>query len=392
MSFLFGAQKRVASLTDLGVQPRGMAPRTGTARVTPDSAMRASAVWACLRLRGDLVSTMPLDVYRRVNDVQLEMPKPPVLVQPGGESVHLTEWLYSSQVDLDRNGNAVGIITAVDGAGRPARIDLQPLSDVTVRGNGSDITEWRIAGRAYQPSQIWHEKQFTIPGIPLGLSPVAYAAWSIGSYLSAQQFALDWFAADANPAGTLKHTTNETISSEVAQVMKDRFKAAVANRDIFVTGTDWEYSPATADASQAAFLEQMKYGVTDLARFFGVPADMIDGEGSSTSITYANVTQRNLQLLVMNLGPAIVRREAALSKLLAAPRYVKFNTDAILRLDPEAKTRAILSRVNGRTLAPSEAREFDNLPPFTDEQLAEFDRLFPTRSATPTPAPTGGNP
>lgn len=392
MSLLFRFQ-RAASLTDLGVEPRGSRPRTGTARVTAESALRSSAVWACLRLRADLISTMPLDVYRRLPDgTQLEMAKPPVLVQPGGEQVHVTEWVYSSQIDLDRNGNAVGLITARDGAGRPARIELQPLSDVTVRGRGSEILEWKIGTKKFSPAEIWHEKQFTLPGLPLGLSPVAYAAWSIGGYLSAQQFALDWFASDANPAGTLRHTSEENISAKVAQVMKDRFKVATANRDIFVTGTDWEYTPSAADASQAAFLEHMRYGVSDAARFFGVPGDMIDAEGTKASITYANVTQRNLQLLVMNLGPAIVRREAALSKLLAAPRYVKFNTDAILRMDPQARTAAILSRVAGRTLAPSEARELDNLPPFTPEQIAEFDLLFPTKAPLPTKPTTGVTP
>lgn len=392
MSLLFRSQ-RAASLTDLGVPPRGMAPRTGLARVTPDSALRSSAVWACLRLRADLISTMPIDVYRRVGGVQVEMTKPVVLVTPGGEQVPITEWLYSSQVDLDRNGNDVGIITAVDGQGKPARIDLQDLSTVKVRGRGSEIVEWTISGKTYSPSEVWHEKQYTLPGIPLGLSPIAYAAWSIGGYLSAQQFALDWFASDANPSGTLRHTTEENISAKVAQVMKDRFKVAVSNRDIFVTGTDWEYTPATADASQAAFLEQMRYGVTDIARFLGVPGDMIDAEATTGSITYANVTQRNLQLLILNLGPAIVRREAALSRLLAQPRYVKFNTDAILRMDPQARGAALLARVAGRTLAPSEARELDNLPPFTPEQIAEFAALFPAKTSPQpgsTPTPNGG--
>ena len=244
MSLLFRSQ-RAASLTDVGVQGRGVNGRTGSARVTPDSALRSSAVWACLRLRADLISTMPVDVYRRVDGVQVEVPKPPILVTPGGEKVSITEWMYSSQVDLDRNGNAVGIITARDGAGRPARVDLQDLAHVSTRGNGSEILEWKIRNKTYAPVDIWHEKQYTLPGIPLGLSPIAYGAWAIGGYLSAQQFALDWFAADANPAGTLRHTTEETISNTVAQVMKDRFKIAVANRDIFVTGTDWEYTPAS---------------------------------------------------------------------------------------------------------------------------------------------------
>lgn len=361
-------------------------PHTSHVTVTTDSALRASAVWACLRLRADLISTMPLDVFRRTGEGQVEMAKPQILVNPGGERVHITEWLYSSQVDLDRCGNAFGIITARDASGLPARIDLVAASDVVVKGAGSEVSEYRIGRRVYAPRDVWHERQFTLPGLALGLSPVAYAAWSLGSYLSAQEFALDWFETDANPAGTLRNTQEARISSEVARVAKDRFKAAVKNRDIFVTGSDWEYSPATADANEAAFIDQMQYGVTDLARFFGVPVDLIDGETPSSSITYANVTQRNLQLLVMNLGPAIVRREAALSTLLPRPRYVKFSTDAILRMDPQARTTAILSRVAGRTLAPSEARELDNLPPFTADQVAEFTTLFGAKAAPTSPS------
>jgi hypothetical protein len=117
----------------------------------------------------------------------------------------------------------------------------------------------------------------------------------------------------------------------------------------------------------------MQYGVSDVCRFFGVPGDLVDAQTSTGSVTYASITQRNLQLLIMNLQPAYIRREKALSAALPKPRYVKFNTDAtVLRMDPEARTTAILSRVAGKTLAPSEARELDNLPPFTADQLAEF--------------------
>jgi hypothetical protein len=41
----------------------------GEANVSRDRAMRQSAAWACLRLRADLVSTMPVDVYRKVGGV-----------------------------------------------------------------------------------------------------------------------------------------------------------------------------------------------------------------------------------------------------------------------------------------------------------------------------------
>jgi hypothetical protein len=54
--------------------------------------------------------------------------------------------------------------------------------------------------------------------------------------------------------------------------MKARFKVATSNRDIFVTGADWEWSPAQGDANSAAFLDEMRYGITDVAGSSTSPA------------------------------------------------------------------------------------------------------------------------
>ncbi|KIF69236.1 phage portal protein [Streptomyces sp. AcH 505] len=372
----------------------------GAVYVTNDTALRHSAVWACLRLRADLVSTMPVDVYRRVNGIQVEVPKPPVLVTPGGAQVGLNEWMYSTQVDLDRAGNCFGIITersgvvGPDGRGLPARIELVALGDVTVRATGSLITKFVIGGKSYEPWEIWHEKQYTVAGLPLGLSPVAYAAWTIEESLNAQQFARDWFAGGAVPLAELTNTA-KTINEAQAKTAKNAFKAAVTTGDLFVHGNDWEYKPIQAAAQQSQFIEARQYGLGDIARFFGCPGDMIDAAVSGSSITYASVTQRNLQFLIMHLGPAVGRRENAFSRnLVSNPRYVKLNTDALLRMDPEARTRTIGLRITNRTLAPSEARALDDMPPFTEDQLAEFDRLFGSRSvpAQPTTVVPGATP
>src|SRR5688572_4027705 len=198
--------------------------RTGGQRVTDDTARRHSAVWACRRLRADLLSTMPVDAYRRVGDYQVEVTKPPVLLAPGGARVDMHEWLWMSQDDLDGHGNAVGIITAVDGLGLPARIELQDLSTVAVRGTGSEITEWRIGGARYEPHQIWHERQYPSSGNPLGMSPLMYAAWTINQYLSAQQFSLDWFQGGAIPAASLKNTA-KTLNAAQSAAIKQQYKA-----------------------------------------------------------------------------------------------------------------------------------------------------------------------
>ena len=370
---------------------RGPAGRA--AGVTRAAAMKHSAVWACSRLRADLISAMPVDVFRRVTiegkKVQVEVPKPPVLSMPGGAECAWIEWMESTQRDLDSVGNTVGIITATDGSGLPARIELQPIEAVQIKVKQRRIHEFIIDGTSYQPDQIWHEKQYTIAGSPVGMSPIAHAAMAINGYTSAQAFAADWFGSPV-PKGHLKNVSKTLQPGESAKV-KARFKESLAEDDLFVSGQDWEYKMISAKASESQFLESQKFSVADICRFMGVPGDMIDAESSTGTITYANITQRNLQLLIMNIGPAITRREDAISRgLLAQPRYIKLNTAALLRMDLKSRYEGYRIGVEGRWLPPSRILDLENQPPLTPEEEAEFARLFPSKA--PTPAPDGRKP
>ena len=370
---------RAASLSDV-VNERTAGRMMSSAHVTPSKALTSSAVWACRRLRSDLISTMPVDVFRKAGGLQVEAPKPPVFASPDGK-IDLPEWLYSTQFDLDGSGNTFGLITGRDGSGLPTRIELVPLEEVTVKSKDGVIS-YRFGGTDHAAEQVWHERQFTTSGSPVGLSPTAYAASSMSSYLSAQEFTRAWFSGHGIPAAMFRNKS-KTITPTESAAIKAKWDSTVDAGGLLVTGNDWEYQMIAAKASEATAIDSLRWGVADAARFFGVPGDMIDAEVSSGSITYANITQRNLQLLIMNIGPAIIRRELALSRLTMGPRFVKLNPDALLRMDTAARYAAHKVGIEGRFLAPSEARALENRQPFTPEQEDEFSRLF-NRTTTPT--------
>lgn len=365
--------------TAIDAIPTRYSKSVGSVSVTTDTAMRHSAVWACLRLRANLVSTMPIDCYRQQGEVRLEIPKPPVLVNPGGEYVDIQEWLYSSQVDLDRAGNAFGLITETAGTGLPARIDLQLLADTSVIVRNG-VVKYRFGKKEYDREDVWHERQYTVSGIPVGLSPVAYAAWTIGEYLSIQEYATNWFGSGGMPKAQLRNIAR-TVSPDDALAIKTRFKSSVENGDIWVTGNDWEYKPLQAEQAGNSWIEAKQYSISDIARFFDVPGDLIDAAIQSGSITYANITQRNLQFLIMHLGPTLIRRENALSRLLPKPRFVKFNVDALLRMDAKTRADTFKVAIDSRILTPTEARLIDDHPPLTESEAAEFDRYWPVKQA-----------
>lgn len=361
-------RKRSADLSAFMPPSNGSLGRPGGGAASANESLRSGAVWACLRLRADLISTMPIDVFRTVDGRFAEVPKPPLFVTPSAEMLW-HEWVYATQFDLDRFGNTFGMVVSRDAQMRPSQIELTQASDWSILMRSDGPWEYRFCGRPVDKADVWHERQFVVAGLPMGLSPTAYGAWSTGHYLAAQQFALDWFDSGASPSGALKNT-EKVVDDKAAKVIKDRFRLATSRRDVFVHGKDWEYVPAAGAASDAKFLDAMKATTLDICRFYGVPADMIDAESSSGSITYANVTQRNLQLLTLNLGPAITRRELTWStRLLAAPRFVKFNTDAILRMDAKGKLEMIAAGTDAGLYTIDEGRGFLNLEPLTQEQL-----------------------
>lgn len=284
------------------------------------------------------------------------------------------EWMFATQVDLDRTGNCYGLIREVDALGKPRRIDLVAHDQVVVCVK-NDVVTYRIKNVEYSASEVWHERQYTIPGLVVGLSPIAFAAWSLGLWASAAEFASEWFSnSGITPSGILRNV-KQILKDGEADKVKQRFKVAVEGRDIFVTGNDWEYTTGPVATAEQIFIEQMDYSDAAVARFFGVPGDLVDVAVKGSSVTYANITQRNLQFLIMKLGAAVKRREDKLSSLLPAPRFVKLNTASLLRMDPETTSRILTSEVAGKITAPSEARALMNRPPFTPEQIAEFDEL-----------------
>lgn len=378
---LFARSRRTSNVVgpvfDGDIPPRPVMTQANLPRINTDTALKHSAVWACVRLRADLVSSFPCDVYRKVQGVQFEVPKPMVLQAPGGENWSYMQWMWATQSDLDRCGNTVGIIKAKDGGGRPALIELAATSDVVIRQLKTGEVKYKIGRDEFDAEDIWHERQFTASGMVVGLSPVAYAASSLMEYASMQQFAIDWFTNMGVPRGRLVHKTKRLDTKE-ARIMKDRYRATVNNGDLFVHGEDWDFHLLAAEQAGVEFIEGRKHGVADAARYFGAPLDLIEAAvQAGGNINYANVTQRHLQFLILHLDPAVKRREEAMSRrLLAAPRYVKLNRDSLLAMDPLQRAQYLGLMVKYRLMTNPEAREKDDRPPLTQADIDEFEKIY----------------
>lgn len=381
-------QERVATLSNL--EPYGYQRRPSGNRgpsVTQESALRNSVWWACRHLRANVFSSFPLDVMRPGPDGLLyPISSPGQLVDEPWPGVDISEHFYNVEMDLSGYGNSVGLIHAKNKFGLPTQVEQFPMSAVSAKMKGPKVIRWKLGNDYYDPKDVWHRRRHTISGFDLGLSPLAYAANSIGLYASAAEFAQDWFNSGANPKGSLRNLQRDLVPPEERAAAKDEFRADTAGGDIFVHGRAWEWTPAQQDAVSAGFLETQNAKERDICRFAGTPASMVDVEITTGNITYANVTQANLQWLITEIGPEAHRTERFWSRnALPKPWVLKLNTDALLRMDTAARADLMVKLKTAGLRAPSELRALDNLPPFTDDQLAELDQ-----HATMSGKATGG--
>lgn len=368
----------------------GGSRQAGNQVITNDRAMRHSVAWACFKLRAGLLSTFPVDQYRDVNGIQTEWPyKPPILTDPGGMKVSIRDWLAMSQLDLDRAGNAVGLIVERNTArspyypdGLPHRIELQPTAACSYVKEKGKPPKWRIDGKFYDPKDVYHERANSTSGFELGLPPVLYAAMSIGEGLSMQQFGLDWFASGGIPKARMRNTAKR-LDAKGIQTAKQWYADVVKDGSLLVTGADWEYDLIQAKEAGTEFILGRDHSNLDVCRFLDTPGDLVDVNASGASITYANITQRNLQFLIYRMGPLVISREEALTRLLPRPRYVKMNTDALLRMDPETRAKVLQRNIASRLITNTEARALDERQPLTDAEIAEFEKIYgPPKTAS----------
>jgi HK97 family phage portal protein len=392
--FSGATQRRGSNLPDvLGEATRARLGGGAPVPVGWSGSLAIPAVWAATRLRADLISTLPVQTYQRRPDGSAErVENPPVLEAPSADGGDIVNWLSAGSLALDLRGNNFGIIVDWDARGLPAQIELQHPDTCQVRKRSDGSLYYAIAGKPFERSQVWHERVNDVPGSPVGLSPIASMARSLGIAIAAEQFGADFFRDGAHPTALLMNEKTDTIPQEAAAIVKQRFLAALnGTREPVVLGGSWKYEQLSIAPNESQFLETLRFGVDQVARIFAVEPEQVGGGGGSGStITYANREQRAIDWLAYKFGPYVIRRERALSRLTGPGRFVKLNVGGLLRTDLLTRYRSYAIGLRNGVLALDEPRELEDRLPLTAEQLQQLKDAGLLAAPTETiPAPTG---
>ena len=351
----------------------GTPTHTGLA-VDHDTALKVSAVWACVRLLSESVASLPLIVYRRRPDGGKERAtQHPVYdllhTQP---NVYQTAYQFVAQqmVALLLRGNAYARI--IPGPRGPVD-QLLPISPdaVRVEQNADATLRYLVrqkdgTERAFLDDEIWHITGMSLDGIR-GVSTITYARESIGLALATEGYGARFFGNDSRPGGVLEHPGK--LSKEGRANLSASWEAAhrgISNAHkvaVLEEGTTWKTVGISPEDSQ--YLMTREFQVTDLARWFNVPLHMIQ-ETSKTTSWGSGIEQLSQAFVTYSLMPWLRRWEQAILKDIIVRSDVYFSeflVDALLRGDTTTRYGAYATGRQNGWLSIDDVRGKENMNP-----------------------------
>jgi HK97 family phage portal protein len=331
-----------------------------------ESSLQKIAVWACVNLVATIAETMPLDVFTGTGEDRKPLQMPAWMQDLDSSGNGLADWLYQYVYSQMLRGNAYGIILDRDRQrGTPTQIVLQHPDDVRLwkAPDGTGAAEWKVKSKSVDPATMWHKRVHPIPGHVLGMSPIQLHAMTIGLGISALQFGNQWFRDGAHPSGMLTNTET-SLSPEQSDTAKARFLAAIrGTREPVVLGKGWDFKAIQIAPEESQFLQTNSYTGAECCRIFGPGFAEVFGYAERGTLTYTNIEQRSLDLLTYAADPWLVRIERALSALLPAPRYVKFNRSALIRTDLLTRYQAHQIALRNKWKVINEVRDDEDMQP-----------------------------
>lgn len=373
-------------------QPRSL---TGM-RVTTETALRLSTVWACVRLISSSLASTPLITYRRLEDGGRQraanhpiyglLHDAPNEWQTAFEFKRLmTTWalLRGNGLAFIRPG-ARGLVDSLEPI-HPNRYRPPEMIDGRLRypilnDNNRIENHW--------PDEIFHLCGLTLDGF-WGVSVIEYARESMGLAQATEAHAALFFSQNATPAGLLIHPGRVDKAGRRkirAEWEEDMSGLSNAHR-IGVLAEDIKYQPVGINAEDSQLLETRAFQVADIARWFGVDLTLLQ-EGSKSTSWGTGIEQMLLAMKTFTLLPWGKLWEGAVSRdLIMAPQtyYAEFLWDALVVADIDTKTRAQDLAIKGGWLSRNEVRRLNNYNAVPG--LDGYDRPLNVGDATASSSP-----
>ena len=354
--------------------PMGDYTSSGGAIVNPETALKLSAVWACVKLRAETISTLPLHLYDSDKKIAKDHDLYRILHDSPNADMCASEFWQIQSASLDLWGNAYSYISR---RANRSVISLEPLfpSEMIKKRlkDGSFEYHYTENGKVkiYSDDEILHFKGFTLDGY-VGLSAIQFFAQTIGMQFDANNQAQDWFKNGLKVGGFLesgettltkeqRHSLRESLSMFSRPENAGKYMVLEAGMKV-ASAANIRINPVDAQ-----LLESRYFGIEEICRAFGVPPQLI-GHTNKASSWASSLEQTNQGFLTYSLNPQLVRYEQTIARKLLLPQdkykyRPKFSVDGLLRADVAKRSEYYVRMTQNGLMTRNEARDLENWAP-----------------------------
>lgn len=372
-------------------------------KVTPDVALKASAVYACVKVLAETIATLPLQMYEELPAGREPAPNHPIdtLIRsrPNGRMTAIEFWEMMVLHGALRGTAYAEIIPGPRGAVdqlmplHPDRVKPELLRDGSLR---FQVTNPQTGDRRV----LLQDEIFRIPGMSSdgisGIRAVDVAAEAIGLGMAADQYAGRVFRNNLNLGVAVKHPgkLSDEAQKNIIHKLMLRFAGSENAHRPIVLQEGMGIEVIGQKAHEAQLLEARRQQTIEMARYWRIPLHML---GVHDSQPRANVEQEALDLVKYTLRPWVRRIEQAISRdlIIAPQRYsAKFNMEGLLRGDAKSRAEYFSAALgaSGRAawMTPNEVRAIEGMNPSDDPRAEVLGGILPQKAAPQ--ASNGGQP
>jgi len=360
-------------LNDRYYQPSGVLFSSAAGYpVSEESALKVSAVWRCVRLISEALAMLPVQVKRGSEIVQ---DHPVSLLMKRRPNMYQTAATFKRTMQrralLLGNGYAEimrgGMLVPIDNA---HVLKTELLENFTVRYT---IQQPLKAPRyLYRGRDMLHVMGCSTDGLT-GLSVIGYMRQSVGANLAMEEHGAKVFSNGVRPSMFLTRPA-QAGGKGMSEPLRAGIEASVnaansgntrAHRAI-VLEDGMTATIAQFNNEDSQFLESRRFGVTDIARWFGVPSHMVNDTEKTTSWG-SGIEQMSTEFVTYGLMPWAEEWEQALEMaFLDDDESVKFNFNGLLRGDSAARASFYQIMRNVGAMTANQVAEREDLPRRTD--------------------------
>lgn len=338
------------SYSDSVMEAFGVAASGTTVSAT--TAMRVSAVAACVAKISGAIVNMPIHEYRMTGDIPERLPRSDLWFklneQPSEQYTAASMWEGVSMAQLLRGDGYVLIRRSANGSFR----ELLPLP----WGSVSPIRDVRSGVRYYvnlpshgistwfDPSDILHFPGLGFDDVTMrSMSVIQYGARNaIGNALAMDEYSGKFFEGGAHPSIIL--STEKKMDPEQITKLQTAFASKYAGlRNAhavpLVLTEGLSAKELSLSSEDAQLLEARKFQVLDVARAFGVPGFMINESTGATSWG-SGIESIGRAFVQYTLQTWLRKIEQELNRKLFpndTGRFVEFYRDALIEGDLAAQ-------------------------------------------------------